>query len=261
MAEKKSGAKKSSGRKTAAKKSTSGRKATAARKTSSSASRKRAAKAGGQARGRQQKAQKQASKAASTATGPAGAATEFSGKAVAEFRQALTSNLIRPLEMVMLSRQRIEEALDEVVKRGRMTRDDAAQLGQALFTVGRQQTDDVMKDLEQLLGRGRSRFEERTGTVRDRSVEAARGARRSVGQAAGAARKAADPLLVQADRARRVAGVGPAFPISGYDELTAAQIQSRLETLTPAELRKVRDYERRRGNRKSVLEAIETKLG
>jgi polyhydroxyalkanoate synthesis regulator phasin len=237
MAEKKSGAKKSSGRKSSA------RKTTAAKKTSSSAPRKRAAKKGGQAR-----------KVPSTATG------EFSGKTVAEFRQALTTNLIRPLEMVMLTRQRIEEAMEEVVKRGRMTRDDATELGQALLTLGRQQTDDVMKDLEQLLGRGRTRLEARTGNVRERSVEAARGARRSVGRAADAARTAADPLLMQADRARRVAGVGPAFPITGYDDLTAAQIQSRLDALTPAELRKVRDYERRRGNRKSVLEAIESKL-
>jgi polyhydroxyalkanoate synthesis regulator phasin len=266
MAEKKSSAKKTSGRKSAAKKSSakkgSARKSSSsAKKTSSSAPRKRAAKKGGQARGRQQKAQKQARKAATTATAPAASAGEFSGKAVAEFRQALTSNLIRPLEMVMLSRTRIEEALEEVVKRGRMTRDDATQLGQALFTLGRQQTDDVMKDLEQLLGRGRSRLEERTGNVRERSVDAARGARRSVGQAADAARKAADPLLIQADRARRVAGVGPSFPVSNYDDLTAAQISTRLDTLTPAELRKVRDYERRRGNRKSVLEAIEAKLG
>jgi polyhydroxyalkanoate synthesis regulator phasin len=241
MAEKKSGAKKSSARKTTAKKS-------------SSSARKSAAKKGGQARGRQQKAQKQARKAASAATG------EFQGKTVAEFRQALTTNLIKPLEMVMLSRQRIEDALDEVVKRGRMTRDDATQLGQALFTLGRQQTDDVMKDLEQLLGRGRTSFEQRTGNVRSRSVDAARGARRSVGRAAGAARTAADPLLMQADRARRVAGVGPSFPITGYDDLTAAQISSRLGSLTPAELRKVRDYERRRGNRKSVLEAVEDRL-
>jgi polyhydroxyalkanoate synthesis regulator phasin len=254
MAEKKSSTKKSSSRKSSAKKS-SARKTTAAKKTSSSAPRKRAAKKGGQARGRQQKAQKQARTAASAATGG-----EFTGKSVAEFRQALTTNLIRPLEMVMLSRQRIEEALDEVVKRGRMTRDDAAQLGQALFTLGRQQTDDVMKDLEQLLGRGRTRLEARTGNVRDRSLDAARGARRSVGQATDAARKAADPLLLQADRARRVAGVGPSFPITGYDDLTAAQITSRLDSLTPAELRKVRDYERRRGNRKSVLEAIEATL-
>jgi hypothetical protein len=254
MAEKKSGAKKSSGTKSSASKTT------AAKTTSSSASRKRAAKKGGQARGRQQKAQKQARKAATSATRGAQSATEFSGKTVAEFRQALSSNLIKPLELVMLSRQRIEEALEEVVKRGRMTRDDATQLGQALLVLGRQQTDDVLKDLEQLLGRGRTRLEGRTGNVRERSVDAARGARRSVGRTAAAARTAADPLLVQADRARRVAGVGPAFPITSYDDLTAAQIQSRLDTLTPAELRKVRDYERRRGNRKSVLEAIEHKL-
>jgi hypothetical protein len=47
----------------------------------------------------------------------------------------------------------------------------------------------------------------------------------------------------------------------GYDDLTAAQVQGRLEGLTPAELRKVRDYEKRHANRKSVLNAIESKLG
>jgi polyhydroxyalkanoate synthesis regulator phasin len=245
----KSSAKKSSAKKASAKKSSakkSGAKKAAGKKT--------AAKKGAAKKAPARKAASSSPRAASSA--PA----EFSGKAVAEFRQALTSNLIRPLEMVMISRERIEDALDEVVKRGRMTRDDATQLGQALLTVGRQQTDDVMKDLEELLGRSRTRLEARTGTVRDRSIEAARGARKSVGQAAGAARKAADPLLVQADRARRAAGVGPSFPISGYDDLTAAQIQVRLVTLTPAELRKVRDYERRRGNRKSVLDVIEAQL-
>jgi polyhydroxyalkanoate synthesis regulator phasin len=256
----KSAGKKSSGRKSSAKKA-SAKKASATK----AASKKAAAKKGGAKKSAAKKApaKKSSARKASSSSPRAASAgpAEFSGKAVAEFRQALTSNLIRPLEMVMISRQRIEDALDEVVKRGRMTRDDATQLGQALFTVGRQQTDDVMKDLEQLLGRGRSRFENRTGEVRDRSVEAARGARKSVGQAADAARKAADPLLIRADRARRAAGVGPSFPISGYDDLTAAQIQSRLEALTPAELRKVRDYERRRGNRKSVLDAIEAQLG
>src|SRR3954465_9199966 len=116
MAEKKTGAKKSSAKKSSTRKSAS------ASKKTSSAPRKRAAKKGGQARGRQQKAQKQARTVASAATG------EFSRKSVAEFRQALTTTLIRPLEMVMITRSRIEDALDEVVKRGRMTRDDATQL-------------------------------------------------------------------------------------------------------------------------------------
>ena len=35
---------------------------------------------------------------------------------------------------------------------------------------------------------------------------------------------------------------------------------ARLDGLTPAELRRVRDYERRHGNRKSVPAAVERKL-
>lgn len=231
----------------------SGKKKSSAKKAKKASAKKSSAKKGA--------AKKGAAKKAATSSQRASSQGEFSGKTVAEFRQALTSNLIRPLDLVMISRQRIEAAMDEVVRRGRMTRDDANQLGQSLLTVGRQQTEDVMKDLEQLLGRGRKQLEGRTGNVRERSVEAARGARRQVGHAADRARKATDPLLARADRARRAAGVGASFPITRYDDLTAAQIQSRLDPLTPAELRKVRDYERRRGNRKSVLDAIETRLG
>jgi hypothetical protein len=55
--------------------------------------------------------------------------------------------------------------------------------------------------------------------------------------------------------------VGPSFPILGYDDLTAGQVTSRLGDLAAAELRKVRDYEKRNANRKSVLNAIGSKLG
>jgi hypothetical protein len=51
-----------------------------------------------------------------------------------------------------------------------------------------------------------------------------------------------------------------AFPIADYDTLAAAQITSRLDDLSPTDLRKIRDYERRHGNRKTVLSAIERKL-
>src|SRR3954452_8130524 len=191
----------SSRKRSSSAKKSSGRKSTSAKKSGarkSSAKKRAAAKKGGQARGRQQRAQKTAKKTASAATTPLERA-DFSGKTVAEFRQALTSNLIRPLELVMLSRQRIEEALEAAVSRGRMTRDDARQLAQALFTIGRQQTDDVLKDLEQLLGRSRSNLEDRTGRVRKRSASAATAARKQVGGAGAAARRAADPLLAQAD--------------------------------------------------------------
>ena len=50
------------------------------------------------------------------------------------------------------------------------------------------------------------------------------------------------------------------FPIDGYDDLTAAQITSKLDDLAPADLRQVREYERKNANRKSVLAALEKRL-
>ena len=137
-------------------------------------------------------------------------------KGVGALRDVLT-------RAVMLPTERVREAVDDAVRRGRMTRDDAEELFQALIAAGRRQTEDALADLEQLLGRQR------------------------------------------VDRAKRAAGLGDAgqpaaFPIAGYDDLAAAQITQRLDDLTPAELRKVRDYERKHGNRKTVLAAVERKL-
>jgi polyhydroxyalkanoate synthesis regulator phasin len=229
----------------------------------SSSARKAAARKGGQARGRQQRARAGARRAATTATKPA-ERLDISAKSVAEFREILRKNLIRPLDLVMLTRDRIEEAMNDAAERGRMTADDAQELAASLIQRGRKQTNDVLKDLEQLLGRGRDEIEGRTTGARRTGTDAARRARRQVEGAAGRARsravRAADPALAQADRVRRAAGVGPTFPVMGYDELTAAQVQSRLPDLTPAQLRKVRDYERRHANRKTVLNTIEERL-
>jgi len=127
---------------------------------------------------------------------------------------------------VMLPTERLRETIDDAVRRGRMTRADAEDLAASLIAMGRRQTEEVLRDLEQLMGRPGS-----------------------------------DRVLREVDRARRFAGFGGAFPITGYDDLSGAQIISRLDELTPAELRKVRDYERRHGNRKTVLSAVERKLG
>jgi hypothetical protein len=223
-----------------------------ASRSGSSTKRKAAAKKGGQARGRQQTAQKGAKKAAATATKPA----ELSGKSVADLRTALSRGIIGPLNLVMLTRDRIEEVMDDAVSRGRMTADDAQKLAQDLINRGRKQTDDVLGDLEGLLGKAGD-----VGGARKRGSDAASRARRQVSDATAKARSAADPVLAHADRARRAAGVGPAFPIIGYDDLTVAQVQSRLTNLKAPELRKVRDYEKRHANRKTVLSDIEQRLG
>ena len=141
--------------------------------------------------------------------------------------------------------------MNDAVERGRVTAEDAQAIVTAIVQRGREQTDSVLGDLEQLLGRGRDEI--RSGGLRGR-------ARSAAGKAGKRALTAADPVVAQADRARRIAGVGPSFPIIGYDDLTAAQVQGRLDGLSPAELRKVRDYEKRNANRKSVLDAVNSKL-
>jgi hypothetical protein len=215
-----------------AKKSSTKKKSTAKKKKSTATKRKSSAR-------------KSSTKRKSSARGRR-RAPDFSGKSVADLRKALTERLVEPLNLVMLTRDRIEETVEDAVSRGSMTRDAAQDLIAGLIERGRRQTSDVLSDLEQLLGRG-------GGDVAAR-------ARKQVGDATARARDAGDQVLAQADRARRVAGVGPSFPILGYDDLTASQVQSRLGSLTPAELRKIRDYERRNANRKSVLDAIEAKL-
>jgi polyhydroxyalkanoate synthesis regulator phasin len=139
-----------------------------------------------------------------------------------------------PLDLVILTRARIQETLDDAAERGRVTRSDANELVQELVRRGRQQTDGLMAEVER------------------RVTTAARAARRV---------EPVDRLVRTADRARRTVGVGSSFPISGYEDLTAAQVTAQLDQLKPAELRRVRDYERRHANRKSVLDAIEKALG
>src|ERR1700716_3327789 len=214
-----------SARKTGASKSTAGKKRSGA---GAAATRGTAARAG-------------SSRAGSAATEDALRAN------LKAFRDALAS-WVSQLNLMMVSRDRIQEVLDDAVRRGRVTRDDANEVVSDLVRRGRRQTDDLMKDLEQLLGRGREQLDDATGDARK---EARKGATRARRQPSG------DRVLREVDRGRRAAGLPPSFPILGYDDLTAAQIAERLGDLSPAELRKVRDYERRNANRKSVLTAIE----
>jgi hypothetical protein len=260
MAQKRSGSSSSKSKTSAKARSSSGAKSAASRgaksastrgaksassrsgaSTRSAASRKAAASKGGKATARKRTARKTASTTAKTAArGARGAGVE--AKTVAELREALRKNLIGPLEMVLISRERIEEVLGEAVDQGRVTVRDAQRITSGLVKRGQRQTSDVLKDLENLLDRGRTGIEGRASGARGRAV------------------RRASPALAQVDRVRRTAGVGPNFPITGYDDLTAAQVVARLSTLTPAELRKARDHERRNANRKTVLASIEGKL-
>ena len=115
--------------------------------------------------------------------------------------RAALRRLLNPLDVVVITRDRLQDVLDDAVRRGRMTRDDATELLGDLMRRARRQTEELLSD------------------------------------------------------------VGDLFPIAGYDDLTAAQVIERLRDLEPGELRQVRDYERRNANRKTVLGALDAKLG
>lgn len=159
---------------------------------------------------------------------------------LAGLSEQLVNRILEPLGLLVLSRERIAETVNEAAARGRLTRRDAELLAMELVQRGRQQTDDLLSDLDRTLGRGRQQLDAATRRARMAT---------------------SDGLMRRAVRARRRIGVGPSFPIPGYDDMTVPEVQRRLSHLSDPELRTVRDYERRGANRKSLLRAIENALG
>jgi polyhydroxyalkanoate synthesis regulator phasin len=154
--------------------------------------------------------------------------------------EQLARGLLNPRDVIMLTRDRVQEVLDEAASRGRVTRKDANDLVAELVQRGRQERDDLLADLETLVDRGRGQLE--SASKRARKVEPV------------------DRIVRGADRARRTVGVGPSFPILGYDELNANQILSRLSELRKPELRKVLTYERGNQARKTIVDALDKAL-
>ena len=91
--------------------------------------------------------QKTASDESSDAPEAAGAGEDELSRAEASvnaFREALEAS-------VTISRERLQEVLDDAVERGRMTRGDAEDLVSRLVTRGREQAEDVISELDRLL--------------------------------------------------------------------------------------------------------------
>jgi polyhydroxyalkanoate synthesis regulator phasin len=124
-----------------------------------------------------------------------------------ESEDSASRSVLNPLDVMVITRERLQDTLDDAVRRGRMTRDDATDL------------------LAEILRRAFS-------APTDRVIR----------------------------EVRRVTSAADEFPILDYDDLTAAQIISQLGGLESPDLRRVRDYERRNANRKTVLAALDQKL-
>jgi hypothetical protein len=53
---------------------------------------------------------------------------------------------------------------------------------------------------------------------------------------------------------------GGGFPIANYDGLNVGEIAERIDGLTAAEIREVREYEKRNKNRETLIEQLDRKL-
>ena len=155
---------------------------------------------------------------------------------------------------VTLSRDRLQEVVDDAVRRGRMTRDDANELVSSLITRGRHYTDDLVKELERLLDQAR------------RELAVANRARRD----AAPPRPPAEPRAPRGTpRTRRwprptaCAGAPGSRP-EGRSPPTTSSRRPRsshgCSDLSPAELRQLRTREKRGKARKGVLAEIERRL-
>jgi len=140
---------------------------------------------------------------------------------VATARDKLVRGVLSPFNAVVITRRNLEEVLDDAVRRGRMTRTDAQDMIQTLVTRGARVTDDILAEIQRMLGNTEALDTESR-------ADAATDTRR--------------------------------LPISGYDELSAPQVQEQLDGLSHVQLRNLREYEQRNANRKTVLERIDRKL-
>lgn len=84
--------------------------------------------------------------------------------------------------------------------------------------------------------------------------------RMSMERTPGSTRTAARATEETAAPAPAAAGGQPGAPIEGYDELNVRDAAGRLDGLSEAELRRVREYEVRNKNRRTLLDRIDQKL-
>jgi DNA-nicking Smr family endonuclease len=140
--------KKASAKKLAAKKAKAKPKKAAAKKAS-----KPKAKAGAKkASAAKPSSAKSSAKAAPKAGGKSSSRpTVGLDKSIAQFRDSLEHS-------VTLSRERIQEVVDDAVKRGRMTHGDAEKMIGELLKRGRKQTDALLSELEKLVRQARRKL-------------------------------------------------------------------------------------------------------
>jgi hypothetical protein len=75
-------------------------------------------------------------------------------RGITGFAEDMIRGMMRPLDAVLLSRERIQAVLDDAAERGRITRSDANDLAAELVRLGRQQTEELLDRARRTVGAG-----------------------------------------------------------------------------------------------------------
>lgn len=163
-----------------------------------------------------------------------------------------------------IQRVKVQEIVDELVTRGALSRAEADRLltrlvtsskdySQALLTV----LDTVTNETRKTLGAGLEVGLAPVMATAGKLVETVKAAPRLVGAKAPKARTSTPKASAAPASTPKAATTNP---ITGYDDLTVAQVKPRLAGLSPADLRAVRAAETSGKGRKGVLDEIVRRL-
>jgi uncharacterized membrane-anchored protein YhcB (DUF1043 family) len=157
----------------------------------------------------------------------------------------------------------VAENLRERAESGRAASEQFADQARRQREAGREFTQESVNAYMDFLNTAFSKYQEGSQRAAQSAQEGARTlsdtATGLIGTATGTAGAMAD-TTAEATRSTAEAAAGQP-PIDGYDELTVEEVTSRLEGLSEAELRRVRNYEQRNKNRETIIAQVDRRLG
>lgn len=162
------------------------------------------------------------------------------------------------------------EDLGRIAESNAKTAQESARIATDYWGASRESNFKLAKDLTRTITEGMKRQsnanEELTSRIFELLEERDEAHKRFFGQWAEAFTTVPFDFARQATREAHksansvTASVNGGFPIARYDELSVEEISGRLDSLTDAQIKQVRDHERRTKNRKSLMEQFERKL-
>jgi ferritin-like metal-binding protein YciE len=118
--------------------------------------------------------------------------------------------------------------------------------------------DEALGEAEELVDDAREASRTAASRTRSTARKATASARRTARSAEKPAARSTRTASTSSSSSSSSSSANGAQPIAGYDDLNANEVNAKLSDLTPAQLRKVEDYEKSHAKRTTVLERIKS---